>query len=327
MQNIKVSIVIPTKNRASSLKETLESLFVQTYPSNKYEIIVCDDNSSDNTEEIVKDLINNTHNNLRYIKVKSKIEGPAKVRNAGIIGSSGEIIGFTDDDCIVSKNWIETAVECFKKHKEACGVYGTVITVGNCKNKMFRISRRVDVSSDNGSYVTPNVFYKKQTLLDVGLFDTDMRYMQDIELGWRVRKKGPIIFEPSLLVNHKILCASIRTYFRRLKRTEYWVLMYSKHPEHLGEDNLILGHLYNKSPIYITSILLCTGFFLLGSELFVLFLALSVATYLWAHVFVDANYKKYPIRFLMFPRYSATDFIRFIYSLKASIKYKCLVLF
>jgi glycosyltransferase involved in cell wall biosynthesis len=107
--------VIPTHNRSSSLKETLESLFAQTYPANKYEILVCDDNSSDNTEEVVKEIMQNTQYNLKYIKVKSKIKGPGKVRNAGINQSSGNIIGFTDDDCIVSKKWIETAVECFKK--------------------------------------------------------------------------------------------------------------------------------------------------------------------------------------------------------------------
>ena len=222
MHGIEVSIVIPTYNRAASLKETVESLFAQTYPANKYEIIVCDDeNSSDNTEEIVKELMNKTQHNLKYIKVKSEIKGPATARNAGINNSLGEIIGFTDDDCIVSKNWIETAVKCFKKHKEICGVYGTVTTVGDCKNKKFTIPRRVDVLSDDGSYVTPNVFYKKNVLLEVGLFDTDMRYLEDIELGWRVKKKGPIIFEPSLHVNHKILCASIKTYLRRLKNTEY----------------------------------------------------------------------------------------------------------
>ncbi|AKB71755.1 Glycosyltransferase [Methanosarcina mazei C16] len=327
MQDIEVSIVIPTYNRSSSLKETLESIFAQTYPVNKYEILVCDDNSSDNTEEVVKSLMEKTQHNLKYIKIKSKIKGPAKVRNAGINQSLGEIIGFTDDDCIVSGNWIETAVENFKKHKNACGVYGTVVTVGDCKNKPFTISRRVDVLSDNGSYVTPNVFYKKQVLLDVGLFDTDMRYMQDIELGWRIRKKGPIIFEPSLYVNHKIFCASIKAYLKRIKKTEYWVLMYSKHPDRMEEDNLILGHFYNRSPIYVLSIFLSFSFLLLGSELFIFLFMITIITYLWTHVFVDDNYKKYPIRLLMFPRYSFADIIRFMYSLKASIKYKCLVLF
>lgn len=326
MKDAEVSIVIPTYNREASLKETLESLFAQTYPANKYEILVCDDNSSDNTEETVKELMHKTQHNLRYIKVKSEIKGPGKVRNAGIKESSCGIIGFTDDDCIVSKNWIETAVDCFKKNKEICGVYGTVTTVGNCKNKKFTIPRGIEVSRDDGSYVTPNVFYKKQVLLDVGLFDTDMRYMQDIELGWRVKKRGPIIFEPSLHVDHKVLCASIKTYLRRLKVTEYRVLMFHKHPDQMKEERLILGHFYRKNPIYVVSVFLCFVSFFLNSKLFMLFLLITLGTYLWVHVFIDAHLEKYPMRLALIPLNTIRDIIRFSYSLKASLKYKCLVL-
>lgn len=327
MDKIEISIVIPTFNRANSLKETLESLFVQTCPANKYEIIVCDDeNSSDNTEEIVKELMSKTQHNLKYIKVKSEIKGPATARNAGIKNSLGKIIGFTDDDCIVSEKWIETAIKCFEKNKEICGVYGTVTTVGNCKNKKYTIPRRVDVESNDGSYVTPNVFYKKSVLLNVGLFDTDMRYLEDIELGWRVKKKGPIIFEPSLHVNHKMLCASIKTYLGRLKTTEYQVLMYSKHKENMKKDSLILGHFYKVNPIYVISAFLCFASLLLESNLLILFLTTTLITYLWAHVFTDTDFKKYPIRLILFPWYTVRDLIRLSYSVKASIKYRCLVL-
>lgn len=327
MQNIKVSIVIPTYNRANSLKETIESLFAQTYPSNLFEIIVCDDNSNDNTEEIVKKLMNETQHNLKYIKVKSQIKGPGKVRNAGISQSLGEIIGFTDDDCIVSKDWIEIAVRCFELNKEICGVSGSVTTIGDCKNKKFTIPRRVDILSDTGSYVTSTVFYRKDVLLEVGSFDTDMRYWEDIELGWRIKKKGPILFEPSLHVNHKVHCASIISYFRRFKHIEYWVLMYSKHQERIKEDKLILGHFYNRSPIYLISAFLCFISFFLVPKLFILFFITTVGIYLWSHVFVDSNFKKYPKRLILFPRYSIVDLIRLTYSLKASFKYKILILF
>jgi GT2 family glycosyltransferase len=163
--------------------------------------------------------------------------------------------------------------------------------------------------------------------LKVGLFDTNMRYWEDIELGWRVKKKGRIIYQPSLHVNHKILCVSISEYLKRLRHIEYWVLMYSKHPEHIKEDKLILGHFYNKGPIYVLSALLCLVSFFLESRLFPLFSITTLIAYLWAHVFVDTNLKKYPFRLILFPQFSITDILRFTYSVKASIKYKCLVLF
>jgi GT2 family glycosyltransferase len=206
-------------------------------------------------------------------------------------------------------------------------VCGTVTTIGDCKNKSFTIPRRVDILGESGSYVTSTVFYKKDVLLEVGLFDTDMQYWEDIELGWRIKNKGPIIFEPSVHVDHKVHCASIISYIRRFKHIEYWVLMYSKHPEHIKEDKLILGHFYNKSPIYLMSALLCLYTFFMASKLFIFSFIMTVGIYLWVHVFVDDNFRKYPKRLILFPRYSITDIIRLTYSLKASIKYKFLILF
>ncbi|MDK2830949.1 MAG: hypothetical protein PWQ75_701 [Methanolobus sp.] len=327
MSIIEVSVVIPTKNRCSSLKKTLDCLLNQTFPADKYEIIVCDDNSSDDTEKIVNTLVQQTTRNLKYTKVISNIEGPAKVRNHGIDISSGSIIGFTDDDCLLSNNWIETAVSCFKKYPHICGVYGTVRTFGDCKSKKYTIPRRVDVFEDNGSYVTPNVFYKKDVLLKVGKFDLDMRYMQDIELGWKVKEKGIIHFESALFVKHQVHCSSVKDYFKRQKRYKYWVLMYHKHPSKLKEDSLILGHIYNKSVFLVISLCLAliTAFF---SNLALMIMSLvSIVLYMWAHVFVDCDIKKYPSRILFFPRFLIADFIRFIISLKASIKYRILVLF
>ncbi len=327
LAGIEVSIVIPTRNRCKSLKETLESLFNQTYSYEKYEIIVCNDNSSDDTEKIVKELIDKNIHNLRYFKIESNIEGPAKVRNFGIINAKAPIIGFTDDDCILPSNWIELAMLRFKENPEICGLYGKVVTFGTCKDKKFTIARRVDVLEDNGSYVTPNVFYKKDILVDVGMFDLEMRYLQDIELGWKVRKKGPILFEPSILVHHKIHCASIRNYLKRQRKHEYWVLMYKKHPENLKNDRLMLGHIYNRSVFLVISLFVTLLSYILIQNLFSPLLFLSLLVYMWAHVIIDKNLQKYPMRVLLFPRYIIADVIRFLISLKASIKYKFLVLF
>ncbi|MBP1910304.1 glycosyltransferase [Methanolobus bombayensis] len=327
MTDIEVSVVIPTRNRCHSLKETLECLLKQTYSHDKYEIIVCNDNSSDDTEKIVKDLIEKNICNLRYFKIESDIEGPAKVRNFGIINAQAPIIGFTDDDCILPNNWIELAMQRFKENPGICGLYGKVVTFGTCKDKKFKIARRVDVLEDNGSYVTPNVFYKKDILVDVGMFDLEMRYLQDIELGWKVRKKGPILFEPLLLVHHKVHCASIKNYLKRQKKHQYWVLMYKKHPENLEKDGLMLGHVYNKSVFLVLSLVLVPFIFAVIPDLLFPFLCLSFLLYLWAHVLVDKNIKKYPLRILLFPRFVIADIIRFLVSIKASIKYRFLVLF
>ncbi|MDG6219721.1 MAG: glycosyltransferase family A protein, partial [Candidatus Thermoplasmatota archaeon] len=81
MNKIDVSIVVPTFNRPKSLKNTLESLCNQTYPKDKYEIIICDDSTKDETFNLVNQFIKKKENNIRYLKANSSTKGPANARN------------------------------------------------------------------------------------------------------------------------------------------------------------------------------------------------------------------------------------------------------
>lgn len=327
MQNIDVSIVIPTHNRINLLKKTLDSLFEQTYPASKYEIIVCDDNSNDNTEEVIREIIKETKHNLKYLKIKSDIKGPAKVRNAGILNSSGSIVGFTDDDCTVPKNWIEMAVKCFKEHSDICGVSGAVVTKGDCRNHKFKIPRKVSVFQEDGSYVTSNIFYKKQVLLDVGCFDVQMRYLEDIELGWRVEKIGKIMFNPAILVHHKLFCLSLRDYSKKMRFIEYWVLMFSKHTEHLKKERLIFNRINHKRTFYTIFMIMSILFYPFDENIFYLLLIMTIITYLWAYVMIDTKLVKYPVRILKFPIYAVLDTLRLVYSIKGSVKAKFIMFY
>lgn len=327
MQDIDVTIVIPTYNRANLLIKTLNSLFEQTYLAERYEIIVCDDNSKDNTEEVVQNIIKKTKHNLKYIKVKSDMKGPAKVRNSGIRNSSGTIIGFTDDDCVVSKKWIETAVKFFEEHNDICGVSGIVITEGNCKNNKFKIPQKMNILHGDRSYVAANIFYKKQVLLDVGCFDEEMRYLEDIELGWRVEEIGKIMFSPELLVKHHLFCLSIPDYLRKQRFVEYWVLMHSKHPEHKKRDNLIFNCINHRRTFYTFFLIMTILFGSLNKNIFYLFLILTITSYLWSHVVIDTKFSRYPLRVLKFPIHVTLDLFRFIYSVKGSIRAKIIMFY
>ncbi|WP_292465074.1 glycosyltransferase family A protein [Methanolobus sp.] len=316
---IRVSIVIPTYNRSSSLRQTVDSLLQQTFPIKNYEIIICDDSSKDDTAAVVKEIINRTNHNIKYLKVQSPLKGPGKVRNAGINVSSGSIIGFTDDDCVVSSNWIEDAVKTFNLNENICGVSGAVITEGRCQSK-FKIPRKVTVLSDEGSYVTSNIFYKKYVLLEAGCFDVSMRYLEDIELGWRVEKVGPIMFNPSLLVKHKLFCMSFKDYLKKMSFIEYWVLMYKKHPEHRKKDQLLFGRINNKRLFYVIFTLLGIISYPLIVELSYLFSGCALISYIFTYVAYDKNVSQYALRILKLPINFFMDFLRFIYSMKASIK-------
>lgn len=178
----KVSVIIPTYNRKEKLKRALKSLSYQTYPKNKHEILVVDDGSTDGTDSFLK-RAKKEISNLSYFRQKKK--GPAAARNLGIKNSTGDIIFFTDDDCIVPKNWIEKFVHMYQKHPEIAGVGGDLeadeyTLKTNIFAKYESYMARTAYRTDRGEYIggfecpalgTSNISYKKSVLEEVGGFD------------------------------------------------------------------------------------------------------------------------------------------------------------
>lgn len=117
MKNPRISIVVCTFNGADKIRLLLDSLKKQTYKN--LEIIIVDDGSTDRTSDIVKKYP------FKLIKHKTN-RGLADSRNTGVKNSGGNIIVFTDDDCIADKNWIKEIVKCYQQNPEINAVGGRV---------------------------------------------------------------------------------------------------------------------------------------------------------------------------------------------------------
>ena len=110
-----VSIIVAAKNEENNISNLINSLIKQTYPKEKYEIIICNDQSTDNTAEIIE-YYKNKFSNLNSINIKNTPNDWAGKKWAlynGIQKSIGEIILQTDADCVVEKNWIKSMVSQF----------------------------------------------------------------------------------------------------------------------------------------------------------------------------------------------------------------------
>jgi glycosyltransferase involved in cell wall biosynthesis len=101
-----VSVIIPTYNRKGSLRETLSSLARQTYPSDRFEVIVVDDGSTDGTEEIEAETFPFT---LRYFWQTN--QGDAAARNVGAQQSGADILVFLDDDILVEAGYLTHLIQ------------------------------------------------------------------------------------------------------------------------------------------------------------------------------------------------------------------------
>ena len=113
----RMSVVVPTCNRRDLLRQCLTAVAAQDYPD--YEVIVVDDGSTDGTGEMVQC----EFPQVRYVRQEPN-QGPAAARNRGIEVATGEIVAFTDDDCVPPANWLRQLEEGFECHPEAGAIGG-----------------------------------------------------------------------------------------------------------------------------------------------------------------------------------------------------------
>ena len=171
-----VSVIVSTHNRADLLCETLDSILSQTYEN--FELIVVDDGSTDNTEEVVK---RHSAGRINYLKIDNW-GGPARPRNIGIEKAKGKYIAFCDDDDSWKPKKIQVSMEYIEKYS-ADIVYHDLyyrnskgkINIFNNKNKTREFNKPVkkDLLYNGNGINNSSVVIKKDVLLKVGLITED----------------------------------------------------------------------------------------------------------------------------------------------------------
>jgi len=165
-----ISIIVPFYNAGDYIKDCAESLLSQEYPSSDYEIIFVDNNSTDSSVDIVK--------NYPRIKVLSESkQGSYAARNRGIKEAAGQIIAFTDPDCVVSPDWL-SEVEKTMSNLSVLIVLGQVLM----SNNSSLLSMIQDYGNEKNIYTfgsndgnryfghTNNMAVRRDLFNDIGLF-------------------------------------------------------------------------------------------------------------------------------------------------------------
>ena len=204
-----VTVVVPVRNGEQTIQPLLESLQKLDYNGNKVEVIVVDGNSTDKTREIVK----------KYpVKlVVEKRKGLNVARNTGIKCSNGEIVAFTDSDCIVPPNWITKIVENFKDPKVSC-VGGSAKALDSdfvsqyADNSIVRLmpffTKREELEKVKPFFRHPagcNMAFRRKVAEEVGYFDENIQYgFDEVEFADRVCRAGyKMVLDPEVTVWHK----------------------------------------------------------------------------------------------------------------------------
>lgn len=195
-----VDVIIPTYNRGTYIERSLKSVLNQTYKS--LMVYVIDDNSSDNTREIIEKI---DDQRIVYYK-NSENHGANYCRNLGIQLSSSKYIAFNDSDDVWRPNKIERQMEIIKNYNSLVFSPYQLIDV-NKKNSIIGICSEEDLKDLhyrllNGNVIgTPTILMNRDFFEKIGGFDVDMPRFQDWEFCLRASEKEEIGYCREILVD------------------------------------------------------------------------------------------------------------------------------
>jgi GT2 family glycosyltransferase len=233
------TVIIPVYNEAQTLGDCLASLVRQAEQHQGIEIIVVDDGSTDNTADLAPGFPGVRW--LRQIR-----QGPAAARNRGAREARGEIILFTDGDCIPLDNWLEEMLAPFQQAPDIIGVKGAYIT-----HQRALMARFVQIEYEDKydklaapAYIdfidTYSAGYRRQMFLKVGGFDQEfpVACAEDVELSYRLANLGcKLVFNPNAKVIHRHP-DSLADYLKKKYKFAYWrMLSLKKHPNKILADS------------------------------------------------------------------------------------------
>jgi cellulose synthase/poly-beta-1,6-N-acetylglucosamine synthase-like glycosyltransferase len=215
-----LSVVVSTYGRAGFLPSLFASLEAQTLPLASFELIVVDDASTDRTWETLGDLVAATVLPARALRL-ARNAGQGAGRNAGVAVARGEVVAFTDDDCLPTSSWLERLTEPFTS---APGAPPAVVAQGQTQawpddaDGAGAWARTVWVLRPTWLFETCNIAYRRTDLVRVGGFPSGddapvgphgRIVGEDAIAGWRVAENGAeLVFVPEALVHHRHLPAS-----------------------------------------------------------------------------------------------------------------------
>jgi glycosyltransferase involved in cell wall biosynthesis len=225
-----------TYNRHELLREALESIVSNEIGDGvRYEVVVVDNNSTDQTRDVVQSFIERGNTNIRYLFEGR--QGLSYARNAAIATARSNILAFTDDDVLVSANWIATIKRSLDSHPEVDCVGGKVLPAWSSQPPSWLTSehwaplgaadygdRPLYVNSDNRlCLITANLAFRKPALERIGKFRPQLQRVQDSlgsmedhELLTRLwHENGQALYIPQLVVRSQVTDDRLTKHYHR----------------------------------------------------------------------------------------------------------------
>ena len=263
-----ISIIIVNYNGVALLKECLQSILKNNYSN--FEIIVVDNASIDNSCQMIKKFFKKNLHKIQIIKL-SKNFGPSFARNQGVKKSRGVYLCFLDNDTQVDKNWIQPAIEIFKKNPQVGAIQSKLLLIEN-KNKIDYVGEYIGQQGflkaigkygeidhhqyDQTKYIlaakSAGMFITKTAFLKSGRFDPDyFIFLEESDLGWRLWLNNfKVVFCPKSIVYHhfsstkNIVDPDFNNYLIRFHGTKNYIQTLIKNLERKNLIKIVPIHIF-----------------------------------------------------------------------------------
>lgn len=221
-----VSVIVPARNAAGTIGDTLAALARQDLPE-PYEVVVVDDGSDDGTVAVAE----RAGRAVRVIRSDGRGPGPA--RNAGAAASRAPVLAFTDSDCVPTPGWLQTGLASMSAVDL---VQGRVEP--DPRARLGPFDHTVWVVEESGLYETANLFVRRDLFEGLGGFEDFVGarigkpLAEDLWLGWRARRAGArTAFDGDALVHHAVLPRGPAGYVGERLRLVYFPAIARRVPE------------------------------------------------------------------------------------------------
>jgi glycosyltransferase involved in cell wall biosynthesis len=204
----KVTVVVPTYNRAKWVEEAIQSVLRQSFSD--FSLVVVDDGSTDNTKEVV---LKFRDPRVKYLYQENR--GVSAARNSGVRASTSEYIAFLDSDDMYLDNAIEKSIHAMTQNPSVGFTFGQINImksdgkVYSTKKPSFPCSTVVEQTDHvrkmlyYGHITLSTLVVKRSCFEAVGGFNEDLRYFEDYHLCIRLAKRYPAFYIAEPLINYR----------------------------------------------------------------------------------------------------------------------------
>lgn len=313
-----ISVIIPCHNNAETIGACLSAVYDSDYPH--YEVIVVDDHSSDESRNIIREYP------CQLISL-SQHQGAGYARNAGAKASNGDILFFTDADCVVQKNSLRIVADTMATVENGLDnnvIVGGTYTKQPYDNNFFSRFQSLFIHyaetkhAHCPDYIATHALamYTRLFQQHDGFTNQAFPILEDVEYSHRLKRAGvKLITNPDLQVRHIFNFSFLRSLRNAIRKTRFWTTYSLRNKDLLTDSGTASHELKSNTVSFVLTVMLLIAFVITKNNLYMAILLTLVLTNISVNFrFLVSIYRSQGLRFTL----AASGYYLFVYPIAVS---------